>query len=87
MLAFLDLAAAEGRRFRRNLAGMLIGMVLIAAGGLLALGGLGMCISGIYAGFISVFGGSVFWAGIVTGGITLFCAMGMLWVGKQVMRG
>lgn len=66
---------------------MVIGLVLILGGGVLALGGVGICISGIYAGFVHVFGGSIFWAGIVTGVITLFCAMGMLWVGKQVMRG
>ncbi len=66
---------------------MLIGLVLILAGGLLALGGVGLCISGVYAGFMHVFNGSIVWAGLVTGGITLFCAMGMLWIGKQVMRG
>jgi hypothetical protein len=87
VIAFLDLFEAEGRRFRRNIAGFVIGLVLIGVGGLLTLGGVGICISGVYAGFINVFNGSVFWAGLVTGGITLFVAVGMLWVGKQVMRG
>lgn len=65
----------------------MIGLVLIGVGGLLVLGGVGIIISGIYAGFIHLFNGSLFWAGIVTGGITLLLAVGMLWVGKQVMRG
>lgn len=69
------------------MASLVVGLVLILGGGLLAMGGVGICLSGVYAGFIHVFGGSVFWAGLVTGAITLFFAMGMLWVGKQVMRG
>jgi hypothetical protein len=87
IIALLDLFEAEGRRFRRNVAGLVIGLVLILAGGLLALGGVGLCIFGVYAGFLHAFCGSVFWAGLVTGAITLFCAMGMLWIGKHVMRG
>jgi hypothetical protein len=66
---------------------LVTGLVLILAGGLLALGGVGLCISGVYAGFLHVFCGSVFWAGIVTGVITLFVAIGVLWIGKYVIRG
>ncbi len=87
IIALLDLAAAEGRRFRRGLTSLLVGSVLILIAGLLILGGIGICISGVYAGFISVFHGSIFWAGIVTGLLTIFFAGAMLWVGKVIARG
>jgi hypothetical protein len=68
-------------------AGLLVGIVLIVAGGVLAIGGIGLCMSGVYAGFLWVFHGSVFWAGLVTGLITLLIAGVVLCVGKVVTRG
>jgi len=49
--------------------------------------GVWLCLSGVYAGFLYVFDGNAFAAGLITGAITLFLAGGMLWVGKLVTRG
>jgi hypothetical protein len=65
----------------------MIGLIILLTGGCLLVGGLGLCISGVYAGFIWVFHGNVFGAGLVTGAITLFFAGVMLWIGKLVTRG
>lgn len=87
IIALLDLAEAEGRALRRALVAVLIGLIAIATGGFLLIAGVGLCISGVYAGFIWVFSGNVFAAGLITGAITLLLAGGVLWIGKLMMRG
>lgn len=86
-IALLDLAEAEGRAFRSSLTNLVFGLIILLTGGLLLVGGIGLCISGVYAGFYHVFNGNAFGAGLVTGAITLFVAGVMLWVGKLVTRG
>lgn len=66
---------------------LIFGLIIMLAGGFLLVGGLGLCVSGVYAGFIYVFNGNVFAAGMVTGFITLLLAGAMLWIGKIVTRG
>lgn len=65
----------------------MIGLIVLLAGGFLLVAGIGLMISGVYAGFMRVFSGSVFAAGLVTGAITLLVAGVMLWIGKLVTRG
>jgi hypothetical protein len=65
----------------------IFGLVILLCGGILLIGGLGLCISGVYAGFLHVMNGSVFGAGLVTGAITVLLAGVMLWIGKLVTRG
>jgi hypothetical protein len=86
IIALLDLFEAEGRAFRRALSQLLVGIVLILGGGVLALTGLWIILYGVYAGFKWVFDGNEFGAGLITGGITLVLAWGMLWVGKVITR-
>lgn len=87
IIAFLDLAEAEGRAFRSSLSHLVLGLILLLGGGVLLLTAVWIFLYGVYRGFVWAFGGSQFGAALITAAITLVIAGVMLWIGKLVTRG
>jgi len=83
-VAVADLLEAEGRALRRSTARLGGSLVLFALGGLLAAGGLCLCLWGLYQYLAVSLGGTA--AALLTGVTTVVIAGGLLWIGQRMSR-
>ena len=83
-MAVADLLEAEGRALRRSTARLGGSLVLFALAGLLAAGGLCLCLWGLYQYLAVSLGGSA--AALLTGVTTVAIAGGLLWIGQRMSR-
>lgn len=83
-MAVADLLEAEGRVLRRATARLGGTLVLAAVAGLIALGGLGLCLWGIYQYLTASLGNAA--AALVTGVASVVVAGGILWIGQRISR-
>lgn len=79
-----DLLEAEGRALRRSTARLGGSLVLFALAGLLAAGGLCLCLWGLYQYLAVSLGGTA--AALLTGATTVVIAGGLLWIGQRMSR-
>ncbi|MFZ0469242.1 MAG: hypothetical protein WAL92_10005 [Thiogranum sp.] len=83
-MAVADLLEAEGRALRRSTARLGGSLVLFALAGLLAAGGLCLCLWGLYQYLAVSLGGTA--AALLTGVTTVVIAGGLLWIGQRMSR-
>jgi hypothetical protein len=83
-VAVANLLEAEGRALRRSTARLGGSLVLFALAGLLAAGGLCLCLWGLYQYLAVSLGGTA--AALLTGVTTVVIAGGLLWIGQRMSR-
>ena len=82
VIALVDLLEAEGRVLRQQTARVAGAMVFIALAGLLALGGVGLCLWGLYGHLAAAAGPAN--AALLTGAAALLAAGAGLWIATRL---
>lgn len=82
VLAFLEVAEAEGRALRSSTVRMVSAIMMLLVAALLALGGLGLLVWALFLGFARGAGVDPSWAAFWTGMITLLASGVIAWIAK-----